>query len=132
MFEWLGTLGSSLKMQCLLTADVLTALVHGSIPFLVPVIFTYLCAGCCSKVVHGLALLYVVYTAIVFNLPTFFPVYQDNFNYSPIGVGVFIIIFVAWWVMDASKWFRGPEVVRRMEDEEYEEPAPTGTGKIFR
>ena len=64
----------------------------------------------CSKFIHGLSFFYVLYTAIVFNLPVLFPINVDNFNYSPIGVGCFITIFVTWWLIDARRWFQGPEL----------------------
>lgn len=86
----------------------------------------------CSKIIHGLALLYVVYTAIVFNLPTLFPVSTQNFNYNPIGVGIFIVFFVGWWVLDARKWFRGPDPVHLIDGGEEEgAKRDTGLGRFF-
>ena len=62
-----------------------------------------------SKAIHVVALLYALYTAVVFNLPSSFPITRDNFNYSPIGVGVVVFIFVTWWLVDAHRWFKGPK-----------------------
>ena len=89
-----------------------------------------------SKIIHALALVYVVYTAIVFNLPVAYPITKDNFNYNPIGVGIFIVIFVGWWVIDARRWFRGPDPMRLVdksssETEQQTSYAPKGMGKLF-
>lgn len=87
----------------------------------------------CSKTIHALALIYVVYTAVVFNLPTLFPVTVDNFNYNPIGVGIFILIFVGWWVIDARRWFKGPANVHETNDGDGDEAAKpaSGMGRLF-
>ena len=60
------------------------------------------------RLIHLLALLYVSYTIVFFNLPVEFPVTKDTFNYSPVGVGAFVFVFVTWWLADARRWFRGP------------------------
>ena len=60
------------------------------------------------RLIHFLALVYVSYTIVVFNLPVAFPIAADTFNYSPVGVAAFVFVFTAWWLVDARHWFRGP------------------------
>lgn len=76
-----------------------------------------------SKAVHALALVYGLYTAVVFNLPYAFPLSTDNFNYSPIGIGSVAAIFIGWWFADARRWFRGPRYARRTAQQHQEESA---------
>ena len=92
-----------------------------------------------SKVIHVIALLYALYTAIVFNLPNSFPISRDNFNYSPIGVGVVVFIFVTWWLVDAHRWFKGPRGAWEGEggldagsDASVRSGEVVGMGRIFR
>ena len=69
-----------------------------------------------SIIVHATALLYAVYTIVVFNLPIFYPIDVTNFNYSPIGVGVVALVFTSWWFFDARHWFKGPRIMSHEDD----------------
>ncbi|GJP33206.1 hypothetical protein CLOM_g17762 [Closterium sp. NIES-68] len=81
-----------------------------------------------SKCVHILALLYVVYTMVVFMLPTEYPIDSENFNYSPIGLAICVGFFLLWWIVDARRWFKGPKIVR---DEDADPTRPGGMAKLF-
>ncbi|GJP40992.1 hypothetical protein CLOM_g643 [Closterium sp. NIES-68] len=61
-----------------------------------------------GKVVHFLALLWVLYTMIVFMLPYAFPVTVENLNWAPVAIAAWIGFFVTWWVVHARFWFKGP------------------------
>ena len=69
--------------------------------------------GRASKPVCLISFLYICYTCSIFLLPTLYPLRWDTFNYAPIAVGVALALILLWWVLDASKWFKGP--VRNIE-----------------
>ena len=58
--------------------------------------------------VHGIALLWVLYTCVVFMLPYVFPVTWENFNYAPFAIVAWTIFFILWWFLHARFWFKGP------------------------
>ncbi|CAI7841604.1 unnamed protein product, partial [Closterium sp. NIES-53] len=60
------------------------------------------------KIVHFLALVWVLYTMIVFLLPYAFPVTVENLNWAPVAIAVWVTIFVTWWIVHARFWFKGP------------------------
>jgi len=37
-----------------------------------------------------------------------YPVTYQNLNYASVAVGITLFISVAWWVVDAKNWFKGP------------------------
>lgn len=63
-----------------------------------------------SKCVHVMALVYVLYTMVVFMLPSAFPITSENFNYSPIGLALCVGFILLWWIIDAHRWFKGPKI----------------------
>lgn len=63
--------------------------------------------------VHATALLYCIYTIIVFNLPAAFPIVQTNFNYAPLGIGITFVLLLVWWFANARFWFKGPHIPER-------------------
>ncbi|GMY06666.1 amino-acid permease BAT1 homolog [Fagus crenata] len=69
--------------------------------------------GRASKPVCLISFLYICYTCSIFLLPTLYPLRWDTFNYAPVAVGVALALILLWWVLDASKWFKGP--VRNIE-----------------
>jgi amino acid transporter len=74
-----------------------------------------------SKPIGWMAVIWVIFIAIAFFLPAFYPwmpgeevdgvnVGLNNFNWSgPLLVTIFIIIG-GWWLLSAKKWFKGPQV----------------------
>ncbi|CAI5950238.1 unnamed protein product [Closterium sp. NIES-65] len=66
-----------------------------------------------GKCVHILALTYVVYTMVVFVIPTEYPVTAENFNYAAVGIVVVVAVFLLWWFLDAHRWFKGPKIAKQ-------------------
>lgn len=66
-----------------------------------------------GKAVHAVALLWVLYTSIIFNLPTAFPPTWKNFNYAPVAIVVWLVALLSWWFVHARFWFTGP--IRELE-----------------
>lgn len=62
----------------------------------------------CSKAIHLTALLWVLYTCIAFMLPTAFPVTWEFFNYAPVAILLWAVLFMGWWYLQARFWFKGP------------------------
>ena len=71
--------------------------------------------------VHGVALVWVLYTCVVFMLPYAFPVTWENFNYAPFAIVLWTAFFIVWWFVHARFWFKGP--LRDFEGEEEEDQA---------
>lgn len=64
--------------------------------------------GPLTKVVHAVAFCWILYTCVVFLIPTTYPITWNNFNYAPVGMAAISSFFLLWWLLDARKWFRGP------------------------
>ncbi|KAI8897112.1 APC amino acid permease [Globomyces pollinis-pini] len=72
-----------------------------------------------SKVVGWVSILWVFLITIIFVLPTSLPsdantesfTWLSNMNYAGPMVIICVLIFMGWWVVDARKWFKGPNVV---------------------
>jgi amino acid permease (GABA permease) len=56
------------------------------------------------------AVVWVVFIAIVFMLPTASPIEVSNFNYTVVAVLVVMGFAGIWWLVSARKWFKGPKV----------------------
>jgi amino acid permease (GABA permease) len=69
-----------------------------------------------SKLVGTLAVLWVVFIAILFMLPQASPVTAKTFNYTPIAVLVVLGFAGIWWLVSARKWFTGPKVQGSAEE----------------
>lgn len=59
------------------------------------------------------AFLWICYSCSVFLLPTLYPLKWDTFNHAPVALGLCLSLTMLWWVLDATKWFKGP--VRNIE-----------------
>ncbi|CAB4322552.1 unannotated protein [freshwater metagenome] len=80
-----------------------------------------------SKPIGWMAVTWVIFIAIAFFLPAFYPwipgeevdgvnVGLNNFNWSgPLLVTIFIVIG-SWWLLSARKWFKGPQVQGTREE----------------
>src|SRR5437660_2360615 len=63
-----------------------------------------------SKPIGVVAVIWVVFIAVLFMLPTATPITGISFNYTPVVVlGTFLII-TAWWLISARHWFKGPVI----------------------
>ena len=75
-----------------------------------------------STIVGWIAVVWVVFIAILFMLPQFGPQFSGgtldltNFNYAPVAVIVVIGFAGIWWVASARKWFTGPKVQGSAEE----------------
>ncbi|KAK6931550.1 Amino acid/polyamine transporter I [Dillenia turbinata] len=64
--------------------------------------------GRCGIVVGWVAVLWVTTISVLFSLPIAYPVTADNLNYTPVAVGGLFILVVAYWILNARYWFKGP------------------------
>jgi hypothetical protein len=69
-----------------------------------------------------------VFITIAFCLPTANPVTSQTLNYTPVAVGIVLVLSLAAWILWAHRWFTGPR--RQVELEQagisVEEQAMTG------
>ncbi len=63
-----------------------------------------------SAPVGTIAVIWVIFIAILFMLPQASPVTAKTFNYTPIAVVVVLGFAGIWWLVSAHKWFKGPKV----------------------
>ncbi|KAL1726789.1 amino acid/polyamine transporter I [Schizophyllum commune] len=71
--------------------------------------------GAFSFPVAIIAVVWIMFIAIVFVLPTINPVNSQTLNYAPVAVGIVITYSVGFWLLSARKWFTGP--VKQIEAE---------------
>jgi amino acid permease (GABA permease) len=64
-----------------------------------------------SYLVGWIAVLWIVFIAILFVLPQAAPGNDfKTFNYAPVAVGVVLLYSGGYWFLSARKWFKGPKV----------------------
>jgi amino acid transporter len=66
--------------------------------------------GAWSKPIGIIAVLWVIFIAVLFMLPTGLPITPQSFNYTPVVVLGALIILVVWWLVSARFWFKGPHI----------------------
>ncbi|TKY50895.1 Amino-acid permease BAT1 [Spatholobus suberectus] len=59
-------------------------------------------------IVGWVAVLWVVIISILFSLPVSYPITIETFNYTPVAVGCWLILVVAYWILSGQHWFKGP------------------------
>ncbi|CAJ1977475.1 unnamed protein product [Sphenostylis stenocarpa] len=59
-------------------------------------------------IVGWAAVLWVVTICVLFSLPVSYPITIKTFNYTPIAVGCLVVLVVAYWILTANRWFKGP------------------------
>ena len=64
--------------------------------------------GAWSKPIGTIAVIWVVFIAVLFMLPTASPINAGNFNYASVAVLGTLLIVGTWWLVSARKWFKGP------------------------
>lgn len=57
---------------------------------------------------NALGLFYLLFCAITFNFPGYYPVDSENMNYTSAAVGVIMGVSVVTWFTTGRKRFRGP------------------------
>ena len=64
-----------------------------------------------SYIVGWIAVVWIVFIAILFVLPQVAPGNTaTTFNYAPVAVGVVLLYSGGYWFLSARKWFKGPKV----------------------
>ncbi|KAK7269812.1 hypothetical protein RIF29_22564 [Crotalaria pallida] len=64
--------------------------------------------GCYSIIVGWIAVLWVVTISVLFSLPVSYPITIEKLNYTPVAVGILIILVVSYWTISGRFWFKGP------------------------
>jgi amino acid transporter len=64
-----------------------------------------------SYIVGWIAVIWIVFIAILFVLPQVAPGNTAiTFNYAPVAVGVVLLYSGGYWFLSAKNWFKGPKV----------------------
>jgi amino acid transporter len=64
-----------------------------------------------SRPVGIIAVVWIVFIAILFMLPQFSPGNTlTTFNFAPVAVGVVLLYSGGYWLLSAKNWFKGPKV----------------------
>ncbi|MFI5283906.1 MAG: amino acid permease [Candidatus Dormibacterales bacterium] len=73
--------------------------------------------GSWSRPVGIIAVVWIVFIAILFVLPQAYPgnTYA-TFNYAPVAVGVVVLYSAGYWFLSAKNWFKGPKVQGSAEE----------------
>ncbi|HUJ07763.1 MAG TPA: amino acid permease [Streptosporangiaceae bacterium] len=69
-----------------------------------------------SYLVGTISVIWVIFIAILFMLPTVSPVTRGNFNYTVVAVLVVIGFAGIYWLVSAKNWFTGPRVQGTAEE----------------
>jgi amino acid transporter len=70
-----------------------------------------------SRVVGTIAVIWIVFIAILFLLPSAAPGNNlATFNFAPVAVGVVLLYAGGYWFLSAKNWFKGPKVQGSAED----------------
>jgi len=72
--------------------------------------------GWYGPIIGWIAIVWVVFICIVFMLPQYTPITLQNFNFTPVAVGVVIVGVGVWWLVSARKWFKGPKIQGSAEE----------------
>lgn len=58
--------------------------------------------------VGWIAVLWVATITVLFSLPVAYPVTKDTLNYTPVALGIVLVLVLSSWVLSARYWFKGP------------------------
>lgn len=61
-----------------------------------------------TPIVALISVLWILFIAIAFVLPTMTPVDRETLNYSAVAVGIVLFYCFGMWFLSARKWFTGP------------------------
>ncbi|OIW06956.1 hypothetical protein TanjilG_18344 [Lupinus angustifolius] len=59
-------------------------------------------------IVGWIAVLWVVTISVLFSLPVSYPITIQTLNYTPVAVGILLIVVVLYWLVSGRFWFKGP------------------------
>jgi hypothetical protein len=82
-----------------------------------------------SPIVNWLAIAWVVFTSILFMLPTVAPFWSFNpstFNFTPLVLVIVVVALTIWWYASVRHWFKGPVAQGSAQDLERIEAEITG------
>lgn len=63
-----------------------------------------------SLPVSVISVIWLVFAAVIFTLPTIYPITGENFNYAAAVVGGAGLVVTIAWVLSARFWFTGPRI----------------------
>ena len=72
--------------------------------------------GSWSRPIGVIAVLWVIFIAILFMLPTAWPITVVTFNYTSVVVIGALVLLTIWWVVSVRHWFTGPHVQGSAEE----------------
>ncbi|KAF7132637.1 hypothetical protein RHSIM_Rhsim09G0102700 [Rhododendron simsii] len=58
--------------------------------------------------VSWIAVLWVATITVLFSLPVSYPITDQTLNYTPVAVGLLLLLTVSSWIVSARHWFKGP------------------------
>ncbi|MER6030242.1 amino acid permease [Streptomyces sp. NPDC001851] len=61
-----------------------------------------------GRPVGWLAVIWIVFSSVLFMLPQASPVTADTFNYAPVALAVVLVVATVWWFATARRRFQGP------------------------
>lgn len=61
-----------------------------------------------TPIVALISVLWILFIAIAFVLPTMTPVDRETLNYAVVAVGIVVFYCFGMWFLSARKWFTGP------------------------
>ncbi|MFI6347946.1 amino acid permease [Streptomyces sp. NPDC050560] len=61
-----------------------------------------------SRVVATVAVLWIVFSSVLFMLPQASPISAGSFNYAPLALGAVLLVATVWWFATARRRFQGP------------------------
>jgi amino acid transporter len=64
--------------------------------------------GAKGRPIALLAVVWIVFSNILFMLPQYSPITRDDFNYAPIALAVVLAVATVWWFVSARRTFHGP------------------------
>ncbi len=64
--------------------------------------------GAWSRPIGVIAIVWVVFIAILFMLPTAWPLAPLTFNYTSVVVLGALVLLIIWWFVSVRHWFKGP------------------------
>ena len=109
----LPSLGSSVAFSGTTSIATIGLYISYGIPIALALIFPRnykrgpFCLGRYSKYIQVVAILWIVFIAIVFCLPAENPVTSNTLNYTPVAVGIVAAFAFGSWFLWARKWFTG-------------------------
>ncbi|KAI8539018.1 hypothetical protein RHMOL_Rhmol09G0148400 [Rhododendron molle] len=58
--------------------------------------------------VGWIAVLWIATITVLFSLPVSYPITDRTLNYTPVAVGLLLLLTVSSWIVSARHWFKGP------------------------